>query len=166
MGKTLGIDTGTNSLGWAIVDKSQAEYRLLDKGVCIFEEGVKLEKGNEKSRAAERTAKRSIRIQYYRRRLRKIRLLRVLCDNHLCPPLSSADLSQWRLKKIYPESELFMKWQATDDKEGENPYYYRHLCLNKKLDLEDITNRYVLGRALYHLNQRSRIFKQPKITRQ
>lgn len=154
MGKTLGIDTGTNSLGWAIVDKSQAEYRLLDKGVCIFEEGVKLEKGNEKSRAAERTAKRSIRIQYYRRRLRKIRLLRVLCDNHLCPPLSSADLSQWRLKKIYPESELFMKWQATDDKEGENPYYYRHLCLNKKLDLEDITNRYVLGRALYHLNQR------------
>lgn len=44
MTKILGIDTGTNSLGWAIVEKQADEYHLLDKGVNIFQEGVKIEK--------------------------------------------------------------------------------------------------------------------------
>ena len=35
MEKILGIDTGTNSLGWAIVEKSEDGYKLLDKGVNI-----------------------------------------------------------------------------------------------------------------------------------
>ena len=56
MTKILGIDTGTNSLGWAIVEKQADEYHLLDKGVNIFQEGVKVEKGIESSKAAERTA--------------------------------------------------------------------------------------------------------------
>lgn len=42
MTKILGIDTGTNSLGWAIVEKKADEYHLLDKGVNIFQEGVKI----------------------------------------------------------------------------------------------------------------------------
>ena len=40
MTKILGIDTGTNSLGWAIVEKQADDYHLLDKGVNIFQEGV------------------------------------------------------------------------------------------------------------------------------
>lgn len=44
MTKILGIDTGTNSLGWAIVEKQADEYHLLDKGVNIFQEGVKMER--------------------------------------------------------------------------------------------------------------------------
>ncbi|WP_295342742.1 hypothetical protein [uncultured Prevotella sp.] len=55
MTKILGIDTGPNSLGWAIVDKTADNYNLLDKGVNIFQEGVKIEKGIESSKAAERT---------------------------------------------------------------------------------------------------------------
>ena len=55
MTKILGIDTGTNSLGWAIVEKQADNYNLLDKGVNIFQEGVKIEKGIESSKAAERT---------------------------------------------------------------------------------------------------------------
>ena len=55
MTKILGIDTGTNSLGWAIVEKKADEYHLLDKGVNIFQEGVKIEKGIESSKAADRT---------------------------------------------------------------------------------------------------------------
>lgn len=42
MSKILGIDTGTNSLGWAIVDKQAEDYQLLDKGVNIFQEGVNI----------------------------------------------------------------------------------------------------------------------------
>ena len=32
MEKILGIDTGTNSLGWAIVERNGNEYHLLEKG--------------------------------------------------------------------------------------------------------------------------------------
>ena len=42
MKRILGIDTGTNSLGWAIVEKEDDDYQLLDKGVNIFQEGVKI----------------------------------------------------------------------------------------------------------------------------
>lgn len=154
MTKVLGIDTGTNSLGWAIVERTDEGNRLIEKGVSIFQEGVKVEKGIESSKAAERTGHRALRVQYYRRKLRKIRLLRILSDHHLCPPLSPSDLSQWRLHKRYPQSELLMQWQRTDDLLGVNPYSYRHRCLHERLDLSDPAQRYILGRALYHICQR------------
>lgn len=154
MTKILGIDTGTNSIGWAIVEKLADEYHLLDKGVNIFQEGVKIEKGIESSKAAERTAHKAARVRYYRIKLRKIRLLRVLSDAHLCPPLSKVELSAWRLKKEYPKNELFMQWQSTDDESEKTPYAYRHKCLHDCLDFSSITDRYILGRAFYHMIQR------------
>ena len=81
-------------------------------------------------------------------------MLRILSDNHLCPPLSQEELSTWRLKKVYPKNELFMQWQRTDDDTEKTPYAYRHKCLHEKLDLSDITDRYILGRAFYHIIQR------------
>lgn len=154
MTKILGIDTGTNSLGWAIVKKQADEYHLLDKGVNIFQEGVKIEKGIESSKAAERTAHKAARVRNYRIKLRKIRLLRILSDAHLCPPLSKAELSAWRLKKEYPKNELFMQWQSTDDESEKTPYAYRHKCLHDCLDFSSVTDRYILGRAFYHMIQR------------
>lgn len=154
MTKILGIDTGTNSLGWAIVEKQADEYHLLDKGVNIFQEGVKMEKGIESSKAAERTAHKAARVRNYRIKLRKIRLLRILSDVHLCPPLSKAELSEWRLKKKYPKNELFMQWQSTDDESEKTPYAYRHKCLHESLDFTSMTDRYILGRSFYHMIQR------------
>ena len=154
MTKILGIDTGTNSLGWAIVEKQVDEYHLLDKGVNIFQEGVKMEKGIESSKAAERTAHKAARVRNYRSKLRKIRLRRILSDAHLCPPLSKAELSAWRLKKEYPKNELFMQWQATDDDSEKTPYAYRHKCLHESLDFNSMTDRYILGRSFYHMIQR------------
>ena len=154
MTKILGIDTGTNSLGWAIVEKQADEYHLLDKGVNIFQEGVKIEKGIESSKAAERTAHKAARVRNYRIKLRKIRLLRILSDAHLCPPLSKVELSAWRLKKEYPKNELFMQWQSTDDDSEKTPYAYRHKCLHDCLDFSSVTDRYILGRAFYHMIQR------------
>lgn len=154
MTKILGIDTGTNSLGWAIVEKKADEYHLLDKGVNIFQEGVKIEKGIESSKAADRTAHKAARVRNYRIKLRKIRLLRILSDAHLCPPLSKVELSAWRLKKEYPKNDLFMQWQGTDDESEKTPYAYRHKCLHECLDFNSMTDRYILGRAFYHLIQR------------
>lgn len=154
MTKILGIDTGTNSLGWAIVEKKADEYHLLDKGVNIFQEGVKIEKGIESSKAADRTAHKAARVRNYRIKLRKIRLLRILSDAHLCPPLSKVELSAWRLKKEYPKNDLFMQWQGTDDESEKTPYAYRHKCLHECLDFNSMTDRYILGRTFYHMIQR------------
>ncbi len=156
--RILGIDTGTNSIGWAIVEydaeAKEDKYTLMDKGVNIFQEGVKIEKGIESSRAAERTGHRRLRIGYWRRKVRKIALLRVLIENKLCPELSKEELKAWRLEKKYPMDDTFMLWQRTDEAENKNPYYYRHLCLTEKLDLRQERDRYILGRAIYHINQR------------
>lgn len=154
MEKILGIDTGTNSLGWAIVEKQDDEYKLIDRGVNIFQEGVKIEKGKELSKAAEKTSYKSTRVRYYRIKLRKIKLMKILSAYHLCPPVSQEEFSVWRHRSIYPKNELLLKWESTDEDSNKNPYYYRFKCLTKKLDLDDVEQRYLLGRALYHINQR------------
>ena len=52
MEKVLGLDLGTNSIGWAIVQHNDdLSYSLLDKGVNIFQDGVAHDKsvnGNQK----------------------------------------------------------------------------------------------------------------------
>ena len=153
--RILGIDTGTNSLGWAVVDKNDdGSYTLINKGSLIFQEGVKVEKGIESSKAADRTSHRALRKQYFRRRLRKIEVLKVLIELDWCPYLSPEALHQWHVMKKYPMDDAFISWQRTNDNFEENPYYYRHLCLHEKLDLKEKADRYVLGRAMYHLAQR------------
>ena len=57
--KTLGLDIGTNSIGWGIVDENAEKIEKC--GVYIFPEGVKIEKGVESSKASERTGFRSAR---------------------------------------------------------------------------------------------------------
>ena len=80
MTRILGIDVGTNSLGWAVVDRQDDsdQHTLVRKGSYTFQEGVKIEKGKESSKASERTLYRAKRRQYFRRRLRKIEVLKVL----------------------------------------------------------------------------------------
>lgn len=153
--RILGIDTGTNSLGWAVVDRDENNnYELIKKGVLIFQEGVKVEKGIESSKAAERTGYRSSRKKYFRRRLRKIEVLKVLIQHNLCPAISNEDLKLWHNRKIYPAKPEFMLWQRTSDTEGKNPYACRFTCLTQELDFSKECDRFVLGRALYHLAQR------------
>lgn len=154
MGKVLGLDLGTSSIGWAIVERNDAETTLLEKGVSIFQEGVAREKGNEKPAVQDRTQARLARRHYFRRRLRKIELLKVLVKEGFCPPLSDEQLQDWRSKKVYPLTEAFMAWQRTDDGTDKNPYHDRYRALNEKLDFGKESDRYAFGRALYHLVQR------------
>lgn len=152
--RILGLDTGTNSIGWAVIDRLGDQCSLVDSGVHIFTEGVKEEQGKEVSKAAERTSYRAMRRGFYRRKLRKIRLLRILSELGWCPALSPELLSQWRLKKVYPATPEFMQWLGTDDDNAITPYRFRVICLHEKLDLTQEAQRYILGRALYHIAQR------------
>ena len=120
MKRILGIDTGTNSLGWAVVDfdesKEENQYTLIRKGCLLFQEGVKIENGIESSRASDRTIHRAARRHYFRRRLRKIETLKVLIKYGWCPYISDEALKKWHLQKEYPLDDEFLKWQRTDDR--------------------------------------------------
>ena len=45
MSRILGLDVGTNSLGWAILDPFQKVF--VDTGVVVFQQGIPEEKGRE-----------------------------------------------------------------------------------------------------------------------
>lgn len=164
MAKILGLDLGTNSIGWAIVDKADNDFSLVDKGVRIFSEGVNIEAktNSESSKAAKRTEFRSARKLKYRRKIRKIELLKILSDNNLCPKLSDDELNDWRYRKIYPQNDDFRIWLSTDNqddeierkKQNKNPYSYRFKTANENLNLNNKEDRYILGRAFYHISQR------------
>lgn len=153
MEKILGLDLGTNSIGWAIVEKDDST-ELVDKGILIFQEGVKLEKGAESSKAAERTSHRALRVHYFRRRLRKVKTLTILSDLGFCPTLSADMLNGWMKNGKYPLTDDFMIWQRTDDSKDKNPYACRFEAVDRKLNLNKLEDRYILGRALYHIAQR------------
>ena len=140
MAKILGLDLGTNSVGWAIVDDLQ--NKILGIGSRIFPMGVtNLGDGdNEMSKNASRTGARGVRRQFFRRRLRKQILLKALSKNKMCP-LSEEDFKIWKNIKKFPEEKLAI-WFSL------NPYELRKKALTEKLSLEEI------GRIFYHLIQR------------
>ena len=164
MGRILGIDLGTNSIGWAIVDKDNGTTKLVDKGVNIFQEGVAREKNVEKPRVQERTQARASRRHYFRRRLRKIELLKVLVSEKLCPFLPEEALREWKENKNYPLDEDFIKWLRTDESRSDNPYTDRHRCLTEKLNFNIQSDRYCFGRAMYHIVQRRGFLSNRKDT--
>ncbi len=140
MTKVLGLDLGTNSIGWAIIDNSQ--NKILGIGSRIFPMGVdNLGDGdNEMSKNANRTGARGVRRQFFRRRLRKKKLLKELSKYNMCP-LQDQDFDAWKKTKQFP-SEKLTSWFAL------NPYELRSRALHEKLSLEEI------GRIFYHLIQR------------
>lgn len=140
MAKILGLDLGTNSIGWAVVDDEN--NKILGMGSRIFPMGVdNLGDGdNELSKNASRTGARGVRRQFFRRRLRKKILLKALSEHNMCP-LVSTDFDDWKRTKQFP-SEKLTNWFTL------NPYELRQKALNEKLSLEEI------GRIFYHLIQR------------
>ena len=156
MAKILGLDLGTNSIGWAIVD--DIENKIIDSGVRIFPEGVVAKTigsgDKEESKNASRRNSRQQRRGFYRKRLRKIKLLRTLINLKMCP-LTHIELdiwSKWDMQKKkegrmapeihLPEFHPYCLWLK------QNPYFLRDKGLNEDLTLQEF------GRVLYHLIQR------------
>lgn len=166
----LGLDIGTNSIGWTVVEKQDGVYDFLkkddangeiipSKGSYIFSKSVD---ANENSKASERRGFRGARRRIDRIRLRKIATLKVLDEFGLCPKFTLGELNRWKNKKIYPcENDKFIDWQRTGKKNGNSqteklkqPYYLRHLAATKAGMMETENGKLQLGRAFYHLSQR------------
>lgn len=136
MTKILGLDLGTNSIGWAIRDTDVAQNQFIatdeeqneffNAGVVIFRKGVGEGKSGEFSLAAERRSNRSKRRLYNAKRYRKWEVLKVLFENNMCP-LTNEERRLWsvgnwqdvdgnrkNLGRRYPMSPDFLAWLAMD----------------------------------------------------
>ncbi|MCD4735694.1 MAG: type II CRISPR RNA-guided endonuclease Cas9 [Bacteroidales bacterium] len=122
----LGIDLGSTSLGWSIIELSKGKEptKLLNLGVRIFPDGrdAKSREPLNKKRRDHRSMRRN-RDRYLQR---KQHLLDCLIKN-----------------KLMPEDTIEQKGMEKLD-----PYKLRVRALDEKISL------YEFGRALFHLNQR------------
>ncbi|GAB4433915.1 MAG: type II CRISPR RNA-guided endonuclease Cas9 [bacterium] len=126
----LGLDLGTNSIGWAIVklnDDSQP-IDIVSCGVRIFQEVTDAKTSTPKNQL--RRQARALRRLYSRRRLRRDSLLNILVKKGLLPSSDSE------------REKLF------SDLKNYDPYQLRKKALDYKLEL------YELGRIFYHLCKR------------
>lgn len=176
MRKTIGLDLGTNSIGLSVRDMERGND-IIDQleyfSSVIFKSGVGKGKTGEFSYAAKRTEKRSIRRLYMARKYRIWATLKLLIENGYCP-LGMEDLEKWSkydkskgLKRQYPiEAREFEQWVRLDfNGDGvadySSPFQLRAELMERQFDFSQETERYKLGRALYHIAQR-RGFKSSK----
>ena len=88
MKKILGLDLGTNSIGWAVVNEAESEAEkswIIKLGVRVnpltVDEQTNFEKGKPITTNATRTLKRSMRRNLQRYKLRRENLIEVLKEN-------------------------------------------------------------------------------------
>jgi CRISPR-associated endonuclease Csn1 len=88
MKKILGLDLGTNSIGWALVNEAEHENEkssIIKLGVRVnpltVDELTNFEKGKSITTNADRTLKRSMRRNLQRYKLRKESLIKILKEN-------------------------------------------------------------------------------------
>jgi CRISPR-associated endonuclease Csn1 len=171
MENILGIDLGTNSIGWAIRDTSENENQIVDKGVLTFDKGVAEDKSGEHPMVQKRTESRGKRRNYQAEKYRKYELLECLIENDMCP-LTIEELNEWRhykkgIGRKYPKSEKFIEWLRFDFDGDSKPDFYllgldKHesyyafrafiIDQNKKEVFQK--NKHIIGRVLYQIVQR------------
>ncbi|MFA7185849.1 MAG: type II CRISPR RNA-guided endonuclease Cas9, partial [Victivallales bacterium] len=151
----LGLDIGTNSLGWALFKQNTNGQiaNFIDIGSRIFEAGMDgdISSGNAESKAKKRRDKRSIRRSIARRKRRMEKLKKALQQNNLLPDNAHFNES---IEKL--DEELLQKYSTETKTQMPSkeilshtlPFYIRARALDMRLTPHE------LGRALYHLAQR------------
>ena len=128
MKQILGLDLGSSSIGWAIVQENDSTQKIVDMGCRIIplssDDASQFNQGQTITKNADRTQKRTQRKGYDRYQLRRLNLLKVLKEHNMM-----YDSSLIGLKSL----ELWgMRARASYEKIG----------------LQQ------LGRVLFHLNQK------------
>jgi CRISPR-associated endonuclease Csn1 len=138
---TLGLDIGSNSIGWALVETGK-KPAIIDMGVRVFPEegkGGSVSKGGQTVRVSQR-AKRGVDIRTRRCKDRKHRrrqkLVNILTRAHLLRP------------DMLSRDKLLNDLDVNGDEASLRPYKLRAKGLSERLEL------FEFGRVIMHLNQR------------
>lgn len=128
MKKILGLDLGVASIGWALIEESEKERKILGVGCRIIplstDDRGEFSSGNKISKNQKRTAKRTQRKGYDRYQLRRSNLKDQLAKANMLPNETLIKLGSLEL------------WQL------------RSKAASEKVSLPE------LGRVLLHLNQK------------
>ena len=153
MKKILGLDLGTNSIGWAVVNAdtivredessflkpnsiSSAGSRIIPMSSDILGD---FDKGNSVSQTAERTGYRSIRRLHERYLLRRERMLRVLKVLGFLPKHFEAQIDKYG--KIFNNCEPHLPWYKGVD--GEMVFLFKDSFNEMLADFADNQPQFV-----------------------
>ncbi|HRK00732.1 MAG TPA: type II CRISPR RNA-guided endonuclease Cas9 [Ignavibacteria bacterium] len=162
MKKILGLDLGTNSIGWALYDKENK--KILGMGSRIIPMGsekLDYEKGKGITKNAERRAARSVRRMGKRYKMRRNKLLFVLNELEICPDQFKFRYkvrdNNGKLTDIYndgfPKAKNIQDLELLPIKKGTlqlnsiEHFQLRVNAITKKVNLKDF------GKILYKFNQ-------------
>lgn len=176
MKKILGLDIGTNSIGWAFIESNayenpeRLEGKIIQLGSRIIPMDAdamnKFETGNPESKAAGRRQARGVRRLNQRYKLRRTRLIEALKILEWIPyefPTDFKKLDNHNINKYLPFSEKLKreafdffgidrkkttKGTAYEISEDWLIYFLKTKALHTQISLPE------LARILYHYNQR------------
>lgn len=166
MSLILGLDLGTNSVGWALMEatgETAIPNVVRDAGVRVFDAGTDgdIESGRDESRNTARREARQQRRQGERRLRRRVRLLGVLQRAGLLPECDarSPEARHRMLRHLDATLRREMDVSGVAAADHVFPYLLRARSLDKPL------SRHALGRAFHHLGQRRGFLSNRKAAR-
>lgn len=175
MKKILGLDIGTNSIGWAFIETNAYENpefldgKIIQLGSRIIpmdgDAMLKFESGTPESKAAGRRIARGARRLNHRYKLRRTRLIQALKILGWFPqqfPTEFKKLKKHKINELLPYSQEIIteaavffnsndvKTDRTNHKISEDwlIYFLKTKALHSRVTLQE------LARILYHYNQR------------
>ncbi len=162
----LGLDIGTNSIGWALLKAEERGNRLVPigierTGVRIFEAGVagSIEQGRTESHAKARREARMQRRGIFRDAQRIKRAFRMFQEAGLLPGDPNCPSERDRIIKSL-DAELRKSWQqkllneGMDDAAVKVAIHHNLTYLLRARGLDEKLEPYEIGRAFYQLAQR------------
>ena len=151
MKKILGLDLGTNSIGWAVVNADENGNPLSIEGmgsriIPMGSDKIDYERGATITKNADRRAKRSARRMGKRYKMRRNKLLYILCKLGMLP-------DQFQFKNGFPEANKLQKLELlpiprnTLQLDSLKHYELRVKALQERIELKEF------GSILYQYNR-------------
>ena len=155
MKRILGLDLGTNSIGWAVVDNENQHIEAAGSRIIPMDAGRlgDFEKGNSISFTADRTKKRGTRRLYERRILRRERLLRVLKIMGFLPEHYTSQLT--RYGKFNKNTEPKLAWREGRDRKTEFLFKSSFEEMIKDFREKGITQKIPYDWTIYFLRKKA-----------
>lgn len=158
----LGIDLGTNSLGWAAIEVDKKDLAtpvgLLNAGAVVIPEAVEgdIKSGKDESKNKERQEARARRRQLDRRKRRRFKILNILKEMEFLPETSFKN--GLHRPDYFADLDRMLKTECLKrhpEHKYESPRFNQVFPYILRADaLETKISPYEIGRALSHLSQR------------